>query len=184
MIDLGKFNLLGVRIDAVDYEAAIKRINLAAKQRQPYGVSALAVHGVMTGALDSTQRYRLNNLEMVVPDGQPVRWGLNLLHRVKLKDRVYGPNLMLEICQNAAEQGLSIFLFGGKQELLEQLENQLLLRFPISKLRENLHPNFARSMVKKNSRSLSRLRRVVLRSRLSDLVVRDKKYGPMNSKTN
>ena len=39
-------------------------------------VSALAVHGVMTGVLNSTQRYRLNQFDLLVPDGQPVRWAL------------------------------------------------------------------------------------------------------------
>ncbi len=130
MIDLGKQNLLGVRIDAVDYEAAVARIMDAAENCKPMGVSALAVHGVMTGVLDDTHRHRLNELEMIVPDGQPVRWGLNLLHKSRLKDRVYGPSLMLKTCQAAAESGKSIFLFGGTQELLDQLSNKLLEKFP------------------------------------------------------
>ncbi len=130
MIDLGKFNLLGVNIYAVDYKAAVHKILDAAKNRRPFGVSALAVHGVMTGVMDSEHRHRLNSLEMIVPDGQPVRWGLNLLHKTKLQDRVYGPNLMLEACRAAAEQGVSIFLFGGKKELLEDLSIKLLDKFP------------------------------------------------------
>ena len=130
MIDRGQFNLLGVTISAVDYEAAVKKIMVAGKQRKPLGVSALAVHGVMTGVMDNEHRHRLNGLELIVPDGQPVRWALNWLHGVKLKDRVYGPNLMLKTCEAAAEQGLSIFLFGGKQELLDQLQASLLKKFP------------------------------------------------------
>jgi len=42
-------------------------------------VSALAVHGVMSGALDREQRYRLNHFDLLVPDGQPVRWALKWL---------------------------------------------------------------------------------------------------------
>ena len=91
MIDKGKVNILGVNIDAVDYEGAVERIVQAARQRQPLGVSALAVHGVMTGVLDNEHRHRLNALEMIVPDGQPVRWAMNSLHKTALSDRVYGP---------------------------------------------------------------------------------------------
>jgi len=120
MIDLGKFNLLGVKINAVDYEAATAKIVDAAKNRKPLGVSALAVHGVMTGVMDDVHRHRLNSLELIVPDGQPVRWALNWIHKTGLKDRVYGPNLMLETCRAAAENGIGIFLFGGKQELLDK----------------------------------------------------------------
>jgi exopolysaccharide biosynthesis WecB/TagA/CpsF family protein len=130
MIDRGKHQLLGVRVDAVDYAAAVRKIVVAAKERRPLAVSALAVHGVMTGVFDAAHRYRLNQFDLICPDGQPVRWGLNLLHRAKLPDRVYGPNLMLETCQAAAEEGLPIFLLGGGPAVLEQLSRRLTARFP------------------------------------------------------
>jgi N-acetylglucosaminyldiphosphoundecaprenol N-acetyl-beta-D-mannosaminyltransferase len=130
MIDRGKFNLLGVGIDAVDYEAAVSRILLAAEQGRPYGVSALAVHGVMTGVMDDAHRYRLNQLEMLVPDGQPVRWGLNWLYRTALADRVYGPELMLRVCGEAAIRGLPIGFFGGQPDLLRALTGRLCNQFP------------------------------------------------------
>lgn len=134
MIDRGKHNLLGVGINAVDYEAAVSRIVQAAKSKQSLGVSALAVHGVMTGVLDREHCYRLNQLELVVPDGQPVRWGLNLLHGTHLPDRVYGPNLTLKVCEQAAEEGLGIFLFGSNEETLEKLSSRLREMFPSIKI--------------------------------------------------
>lgn len=134
MIDHGAFNLLGVNINAVDYTAGVAKIVDAAQQRQPLGVSALAVHGVMTGVMDNEHRHRLNQLELIVPDGQPVRWALNLLYGTKLKDRVYGPNLMLHTCEAAEKHGLSIFLFGGKAELLDALTENLLKKFPELKI--------------------------------------------------
>ncbi len=142
MIDLGRYNVLGVWINAVDYEGAVAKIIDAAHNRRPLGVSALAVHGVMTGVLDSQHRYRLNQLELIVPDGQPVRWGLNLLHKTKLKYRVYGPNLMLHTCEAAAKEGVGVFLFGGKQPLLDDLEAKLLAKFPTLKIVGKLASKF------------------------------------------
>lgn len=130
MINRGTYNLLGVQIAAVDYEGALEAIMSAACERRGFGVSALAVHGVMTGRLDRTHRHRLNQLEMIVPDGQPVRWGLNLLHGAELKDRVYGPTLMLMTCQRAAEAGIPIFLFGGQSDLLQRLRERLISFYP------------------------------------------------------
>jgi N-acetylglucosaminyldiphosphoundecaprenol N-acetyl-beta-D-mannosaminyltransferase len=130
MIDHGKHNVLGVGIDAVDYAAAVARITAAAHDRRPLAVSALAVHGVMTGVFDRRHRYRLNQLDLVCPDGQPVRWALRLLHGARLPDRVYGPRLMLETCAAAAREGLPIFLFGGDADLLAALCEQLRSRFP------------------------------------------------------
>jgi N-acetylglucosaminyldiphosphoundecaprenol N-acetyl-beta-D-mannosaminyltransferase len=129
MIDGGKRNLLGVLVDVVDYEAAVARIIAAAKAGEPLGVSALAVHGVMTGVLDRAQRSRLNQLELVAPDGQPVRWALNLLHHSKLRDRVYGPKLTLKVCQRAAEEKLPIYLYGSKFDVLEALSANLTRQF-------------------------------------------------------
>ena len=130
MIDLGRHNILGVGVHAVDYEEAIERVVDAARNERPLAVSALAVHGVMTGALDPEHRYRLNRFDLVCPDGQPVRWALRLLHGCKLPDRVYGPTLTLKICERAAREGLPIFLFGGSAELLEVLSSKLREKFP------------------------------------------------------
>jgi CDP-paratose 2-epimerase len=125
-----KHNILGVGIDATDYTAAVERIVQAAQHKTPLAVSALAVHGVMTGVLDQSHRHRLNQLDLVVPDGQPVRWALNLLHRAGLQDRVYGPNLMLKVCEQAAAKGLPIYLYGSKAETLAQLSRNLREQFP------------------------------------------------------
>ncbi len=130
MLDFGKQNILGVGISAVDYDAAVDKIISAAREKRPLAVSALAVHGVMTGALDTTHRYRLNKLDIVVPDGQPVRWALNWLYRIKLPDRVYGPNLTLKVCEQAANEGLHIYLYGSQTEVLDKFEKNLKKMFP------------------------------------------------------
>ena len=130
MIDRGRHNVLGILVNAVDYDAAVHKIVDAARARQPLAVSALAVHGVMTGVLDREHRYRLNGLDLIVPDGQPVRWALNQLYGANLSDRVYGPTLMLKTCERAAAEGLPIFLFGGSEDLLDSLRAKLEARFP------------------------------------------------------
>ncbi len=130
MIDHGKQNILGIGVSAVDYEMATERIICAAKERFPFSVSALAVHGVMTGAMDPVHKQRLNKLDLVVPDGQPVRWAMKWLHGVELSDRVYGPELTLHVCDRAASEGLSIYLYGSKDDVLYRLKENLLSRFP------------------------------------------------------
>lgn len=129
MVDKGKQNILGVYVDAVDYEAAVEKIISAAEQRRGMAVSALAVHGVMTGVMDAAHRYRLNHLDLVVPDGQPVRWALNLLYKTELPDRVYGPTLTLKLCERAARKQLPIYLYGSRSEVLTALSHNLVRRF-------------------------------------------------------
>lgn len=130
MINRGRKNVLGVCVSAVDYEAAISQIISSAKSGEGLGVSALAVHGVMTGVLDHEHRYRLNHLDLLTPDGQPVRWALNWLHKAGLRDRVYGPDLMFHVCEEAQKESLSIYLFGSHQSVLDALQANLNASFP------------------------------------------------------
>lgn len=130
MTDSGRFNVLGTLVNAVDLEAATAQVIAAAKEGRPLGVSALAVHGVMCGVDDPAHQYRLNHLEMVVPDGQPVRWALNWLHGAGLPERVYGPDLMHRVCERAAEEGLPVFLFGSAMDTLASLEERLCQLHP------------------------------------------------------
>jgi N-acetylglucosaminyldiphosphoundecaprenol N-acetyl-beta-D-mannosaminyltransferase len=130
VIARGKRNLLGVQVDAVDYEAGVQAVIDAARAQDPLSVSALAVHGVMSGVLDAAHRRRLNSLDLVAPDGQPVRWGLNWLYRERLDERVYGPELTRRVCEAAAAEGLSIYLYGSDEEVLTQLQRALRERLP------------------------------------------------------
>ncbi len=130
MIDRGRHSVLGVLVDAVDYEAATAKVLDAAHDGRGYAVSALAVHGVMTGVQDRRHRYRLNRFDLVTPDGQPVRWALNWLYGTGLAARVYGPELMLRLCEGAAEEGLPVYLYGSRPEVLSRLAANLEDRFP------------------------------------------------------
>lgn len=134
MIDSGKRNVLGVLVDVVDYEAATERVLTAARQRTPMAVTALAVHGVMTGVADPAHNARLNAFDLVTPDGQPVRWALNLLHRAGLRDRVYGPSLTLRVLERCAAEGLPVYLYGSTEETLDRLTRSLTERFPALKV--------------------------------------------------
>lgn len=130
VIDLGRFNVLGMRVNAIDYDSAVAKIMAAATAGQAFGVAAQPVHGVMTGVLNPEYGYRLNHLDLVVPDGQPVRWALNLLYKVGLKDRVYGPTLMLKLCERAAQTQVPIYLYGSRPEVVAVLPSRLQQQFP------------------------------------------------------
>jgi N-acetylglucosaminyldiphosphoundecaprenol N-acetyl-beta-D-mannosaminyltransferase len=130
MIDLGKKNIGGILINAIDYDAAVARTVQAARHKEPFAVSALAAHGTMTGAADSEHRFRLNSFNLLVPDGQPVRWALNLLHKTSLTDRVYGPNLTLRLLAAAEENKLPVYFYGTSPEILGKLRESLAMLYP------------------------------------------------------
>jgi N-acetylglucosaminyldiphosphoundecaprenol N-acetyl-beta-D-mannosaminyltransferase len=126
----GKCSVLGVLVDVVDYDAAVTQIIDAAREGRPFAATALAVHGVMTGVQDPVQRRRLNELDLVTPDGQPVRWALNLLHRARLRDRVCGPDLTRRLLARAATDHVPVFFYGSTQPVLDKLVAGVTARQP------------------------------------------------------
>jgi N-acetylglucosaminyldiphosphoundecaprenol N-acetyl-beta-D-mannosaminyltransferase len=134
MIDKGKFSVLGVMVDAVDYRSATDKVIAAAHDQRPLALTALAVHGVMTGVEDVAHNARLNSFDLVTPDGQPVRWGLEVLHGVALADRVYGPTLTMHVLERCAAEGLPVYLYGSTTETLAKLVAELQRAFPALKI--------------------------------------------------
>lgn len=130
MINRGKHSVLGVMIDAVDYEYAVDAVVSAADDRRPLALTALAVHGVMTGVDDLEHEARLNSFDLTVPDGQPVRWALNLMYGTHLADRVYGPDLTGYVLAELARHGLPVFLYGSTPETLDLLMATLPAKAP------------------------------------------------------
>jgi N-acetylglucosaminyldiphosphoundecaprenol N-acetyl-beta-D-mannosaminyltransferase len=134
MIDQGKRNVLGVLVNVIDYQAAAEKVLAAAREHRPLALTALAVHGVMTGVQDPAHNARLNAFDVVTPDGQPVRWALNLLHGAGLTERVYGPALTLEVLRGCAAEGLPVYLYGSTTETLDRLVPALIELFPALKI--------------------------------------------------
>ncbi len=137
-----KMDVLGVEVTPTTYEEAAETIVEAAKHREAAVVSCHAVHAVVTASCDRSLREKVNTFNMITPDGQPVRWALNLLHRSKLTDRVYGPNLTLRLCEKAAAEGVPIYLYGGSPEVVEKMRENLLERDPGLKIAGYESPPF------------------------------------------
>jgi N-acetylglucosaminyldiphosphoundecaprenol N-acetyl-beta-D-mannosaminyltransferase len=129
-----KHSVLGVLVDATTYDEAAGAVLGAAREGRPFALTALAVHGVMTGVQDPAHEARLNSFDLVTPDGQPVRWALNSLYRAGLTDRVYGPTLTLRVLAGAAAEGLPVYLYGSTDATLDRLVPKLHEMFPALKI--------------------------------------------------
>ena len=129
MLDYGKRSLLGLRYDAVDLDAAVERITYFAERRAPYMVSALAVHGLVESCHDPRLAEALNGFDLVLPDGQPVRWALNWLHGLDLPDKVPGPSVVEQVLTGAAEDRFGVFFYGSTPDTLEGLRADIDERY-------------------------------------------------------
>lgn len=126
--------VFGVPVNPCTYASAVDEIIGAARAHQSFGVAALATHGLMTAVSDAQFRSAIERLDLVTPDGQPVRWALNLEIDDALPERVYGPELTERVCAAAAHEGLTVYLFGSTDATCQALATALEQRYPEIKI--------------------------------------------------
>lgn len=87
----------------------------------------------------------IKKFDVITPDGMPLLWAVNrkLAKDKKLKDRVYGPTLMLKTIEASKENPqFRHFFLGGKISTLQSLKKNLTSKFPEAKIAEMYSPPF------------------------------------------
>lgn len=127
-----KLDILGVGVSTTSYEEVSATcaawIAERSAERGRY-ICVTSVHGVMEARRNERIRSILNDADIVTPDGMPLVWALRSFGAVS-QGRVYGPNLMLVLCERAQTSAHRIFLYGGTAETLDALERNLRQRYP------------------------------------------------------
>ena len=110
-------------------DSAVNLIEAAIAGNAKGYVCVTGVHGVIEAQRDEKFRAILNRGFLVTPDGMPTVWvGKAQGHR--RMGRVYGPDMMLEICRRSVEKGYTHFIFGGAEGVAQKLASRLRSRFP------------------------------------------------------
>ncbi|HYG76341.1 MAG TPA: WecB/TagA/CpsF family glycosyltransferase [Planctomycetota bacterium] len=132
MSQISHLPILGTRIASVTYDEALSFIlELAARDPRAHGyVCATNVHTVSMARRDPAYREVLNGAILSVPDGKPLVWAHRILGGRRLPDRVYGPTLMLKLCEAAAERGFPVYLYGGQADVPRHLAEVLCKHYP------------------------------------------------------
>ncbi len=117
---IGHRSVLGMRVDAVDYESAVGTILRWARHRRSRFICAANVHMVMEAYDQADYRRMINSADLVTPDGMPLVWALKA-QGIQNASRVYGPDLMRLLLGVAERQGLVVGLYGGSARALDRL---------------------------------------------------------------
>lgn len=128
MIPLASSPVLGTRVDATSYDDATARILGWARDGGSHYVCCANVHMVMEGHDDPEFQGIVNGAALVTPDGMPLVWSLR--RRGHPQTRVYGPDLMLHVCEAAESQRVPVGLHGGLPGALPKLVAELHRRYP------------------------------------------------------
>jgi N-acetylglucosaminyldiphosphoundecaprenol N-acetyl-beta-D-mannosaminyltransferase len=130
-VNHSRINVLGVGISALTLDSAVDSVLAAvAEGRQGY-VTVTGVHGVSECQHDAELRRIHNESLLSTPDGVPLTWMGRLQgKRPHEMQRVYGPDLMLQLFERGQSQGLRHYLYGGDEGVAPLLAEKLSVRFP------------------------------------------------------
>jgi N-acetylglucosaminyldiphosphoundecaprenol N-acetyl-beta-D-mannosaminyltransferase len=122
-------DVLGVKVSAINMQNAVEFARQWIERARPGYVCVSSVHVVMEAQRQPEVFRALNRAAMNTPDGMPLAWVGRLQGFTKM-DRVFGPELMMEICRISVERGYRHFLYGGKPGVAGELREKLQERFP------------------------------------------------------
>ncbi len=142
-MQIEKLNVLGVGISVIDQDRARDFLFDAVRSGTRGYVAVTGVHGVSEAQHDPELRRILNDALLNTPDGMPMVWMGKLQGHPSI-ERVYGPDLMLNLCENSIGHGFSHFLYGAGSGVAEQLQHKLESRFPGLKIVGMYTPPFRR----------------------------------------
>lgn len=156
--------VVGVNISATNYDEVVEFCRRCVEQRWSTSekssaryICVTSVHGIITAHDDPEVREILNSADIATPDGMPLVWALRSFG-ITGQQRVYGPTLMLKLCESAARNGHRIFLYGGREESVGALSVRLREKFPRLRIVGHYCPPFRPLTPEEDSAVIGRIR--------------------------
>jgi len=124
-----RISILGVPVDAVDFESALSWVESAIEQPGNKRIVAVNPEKVMAARKDAELMRFLHSSDLLIPDGIGVVIAARLLGLARMS-RVAGSDMMPAICGLAAKKGFSVFIYGSKPEVNEKARAELIKNYP------------------------------------------------------
>ncbi|BCS80574.1 polysaccharide pyruvyl transferase CsaB [Anaerocellum diazotrophicum] len=121
-------NVLGVRIDCINFDKAKKKCIDFLSASSPKVVFTPNVEMIMLSQRDEKFKKILNSSDLNVPDGIGVVWASKYFGE-KLYERVTGFDLMMSLMTVLEKKGAKVFLLGAKPGVAEKAKENLLKQF-------------------------------------------------------
>jgi N-acetylglucosaminyldiphosphoundecaprenol N-acetyl-beta-D-mannosaminyltransferase len=153
---VSKIYILSTAVSVTSYSSACDRILTWARAKKSCYIIAANVHVVMTAYWDLIYRQAVNDAALVTPDGMPLVLALRCLGHPEAT-RVYGPDLMLVCCQRAAQEQVSIYLYGGTDVMLHKLQENLRSKFSSLSIAGTYAPPFREPTPEEEQQDIERI---------------------------
>jgi N-acetylglucosaminyldiphosphoundecaprenol N-acetyl-beta-D-mannosaminyltransferase len=132
-----RYNVVGVGVSELTLARARDLIVGAQGTTRRGYVCCGTAHGLVEAGRDPALRRAFNGSWFTTPDGMPLVW----LGPAGV-ERVYGPDLMLAVCDAGRAAGVSHYFFGGGSGVDDELATRLQARFPGLKVAGTFTPPY------------------------------------------
>lgn len=122
-------NVLGTGVHSVNRQSTASIVEARIREGTKGYICLAGVHGIMEAQRSTSLKSIFSNAFLVLPDGMPTVW-MGHLQGFRTMERVFGPDLMIDIMSRTEFSNCSHFLCGGEPGVAESLRDALLLRFP------------------------------------------------------
>lgn len=136
-----RFPVLGCMVSETDQTGAVAELDRWIGDGVRSYVCATGAHGVVESQRDADLLRIHNEAGLVVADGMPLVWVGRLKGFAEI-GHVYGPELMLAVCQQGVTKGYRHFLYGGGAFVADMLASKLRERFPGIAIAGTMTPPF------------------------------------------
>ncbi len=124
-----RIEILGVPVDCVTMDEAVDFADEMVRTGRQGCVIAVNPEKVIKAGEDPALLAQLRAAALLIPDGIGMVWATRLLGLGHM-ERVPGADLMPRLCERAAEQGYSVFLYGASESVNRRACDELVRRYP------------------------------------------------------
>lgn len=153
-----RFYILNVGISAIDMDDARLFIEDVVSKKERKYICVCPVSTIMECKKNEKVLRSINSANLVTPDGMAVVW-LGWMQGYKNIRRVYGPELMEEVCAISSKSGYKNYLYGSTQDVLDKLKERLTKRYPGLIISGMFSPPFRQSSNDEDSKIVDEINR-------------------------
>jgi N-acetylglucosaminyldiphosphoundecaprenol N-acetyl-beta-D-mannosaminyltransferase len=125
-----KMNMLGINMDCLSYGEMHDTFDnwLSDKRSRSHSLALINVNCCVSAVFDKQLLSLYNSADIVGIDSMPFLMWARKFYKAN-SDRLYAPDIMLEVSSRAREHGYTFFLYGGTQDAPDKIEQYLSQRF-------------------------------------------------------
>ena len=158
-MEMSRIKIIETWVDSLDMAGVLAQIEKLIARGVSCQVITANVDHLVTVRKSAKIKRIFRDAALVVADGVPLLWAAHFL-QTPLPERINGTDLMEQVCNLAAQKGLSVFLLGSQEGVANGAARNLQRWYPGLKVSGTFSPHLGfENDVQENQRIISLLKK-------------------------